>query len=94
MHGVEELCRRDADAVPGVHLDVDEPRDEEGSWFVDLRVESHQVNVEWRPGRGFGITALTDPHDYGTGPDELLGTVDEAAARVVELLRADRANSS
>lgn len=48
------------------------------------------VVVEHRPVQGFGVTAYipipTAQPPYGTGPDEIFTTLDEATARVLELL--------
>jgi DNA-binding Xre family transcriptional regulator len=45
------------------------------------------VTVEWRAGRGFGITAKRSP-GYGEGPDEFVPDLDTASRRVIGLLLA------
>ena len=57
-----------------------------GSWWVDFRAERH-VAVEWRPGRGFGLTSNPEPVAF-EGPNEIYTNPELAARRVVQLLRS------
>lgn len=60
-----------------------------GSWHLDIEREGnpYPILVEWRPDRGFGVSTLHDPDDYGTGPDEVYGSARGTFNRVAELLR-------
>ena len=82
----DELTRR----FPGIAAEIDPPADPRGPWYLDVRQEgSPSVVVEWRPGRGFGISTPS-PDDYGTGPDEVHSNASVALARVDEVIRSGR----
>lgn len=73
-------------ALPGATAVLDTPSDPAGVWFPDLVAEGHHTVVEWRPGRDFGVSALTE-HGFGEGPEEVYPSAEETTARVLTLLR-------
>jgi hypothetical protein len=86
MTKVEQLVQRVRTALPKVHADIDEPRGAAGTWWIDLSHGTHAVTVDWRPRRGFGVSSAGS-EAYGERSDEVYADVDDAAARVVDLLR-------
>lgn len=61
-----------------------------GSSFLDIGVEDRTAVVEWRPGRGFGVSA-GPLEGYGAGPDELYATLEGVVKRLEDVLeRAQR----
>jgi DNA-binding XRE family transcriptional regulator len=59
-----------------------------GHWWIDLRGRKH-LAVEWRPGRGFGLSNRPSSH-YGEGPAEIFLSPDRAARRVAQILAPRR----
>jgi DNA-binding XRE family transcriptional regulator len=55
-----------------------------GYWWINLWKKRH-LAVEWRPNRGFGLTASKFPA-YGEGPSEFFRSPDRAAQRVAQIL--------
>jgi len=66
---------------------LDRPSRAGGVWFLDATVSGHTVNVQWKRGQGFGITATSEP-GFGEGPHEVIGDrdLDAAFERVRSLL--------
>ncbi len=69
---------------PKVRTILDAPETPNSRWWLDAQLGKHLVSVEWRPGRGFGVSA--GDHGFGEGPDEVYEDPDLAAKRVIELL--------
>lgn len=69
---------------PKVRTVLDAPETPNARWWLDTQLGKHLVTVEWRPGRGFGVSAGDD--GFGEGPDEVFDDADLAAKRVIELL--------
>jgi DNA-binding XRE family transcriptional regulator len=80
---VKELHR----ALPKSKVIVDEPARPEGAWFLDVRYRRKSLVVEYRRGKGFGLSS-TGEGGLGEGPDEILPDATEAAARATQLLRS------
>ncbi|HEX3151129.1 MAG TPA: hypothetical protein VHR66_23820 [Gemmataceae bacterium] len=57
-----------------------------GSSFLTVKLGDYRVIVDWRPDRGFGITAGRDGA-YGEGPDERIPDLAPAERRVLWLLQ-------
>ena len=91
MNQLEIVRSQIAQELPQSTLRVDRPAKPHGAWWLDADFEGHSVTVEWRPGRGFGISASEDP-GYGEGPDETYADAAAATERVLDLLRR-RANT-
>jgi DNA-binding transcriptional regulator YiaG len=85
MNEIERLRGRIAKRFPTAHLSVDAPGQPSGSWWLDVKLNDHVVVVEWRPGRGFGISTVSEDA-YGVGPDEIYTDADAAFERVKALL--------
>jgi hypothetical protein len=55
-----------------------------GHWWIDFHGTRH-LAVEWRPGRGFGLSATTSA--FGEGPAEIFLSPAHAAKRVAQILK-------
>ena len=87
MNPIEQLRDDLAGRFPGLPLELDGPAGGDGPWFLDVpRGEGlPPVIVEWRPGRGFGVST-PDGEDYGAGPDEVYPDGRAALDRTVRLI--------
>jgi hypothetical protein len=54
-----------------------------GNWWIDF-AGSRPLTVEWRPGRGFGVSATKSI--FGEGPAEVFLTPARTAERVAQIL--------
>ena len=79
---LKELHRR----LPQSKVTVDAPSRSDGAWFLDARLRRKAVVVEYRPGKGFGVST-PGSGGLGEGPDEILPDAGAAAGRAVQLLR-------
>jgi hypothetical protein len=86
MNEFEKLCRSIEDFAPDARIAIDAPSSPTGSWWGDVTWRERRAIIEWRPGRGFGVSAADG--GYGEGPDVLAASRDEALARVLKLLGA------
>lgn len=86
MNQIERLAERVASEVPEAKTNLDRPARQSGSWWLDTDLHGHYVVTEWRPGKGFGISA-SPSRAYGEGPDEIFPDLRSAGDRVVALLR-------
>jgi catechol 2,3-dioxygenase-like lactoylglutathione lyase family enzyme len=87
MNGIESLQASVIQAVPTAQARLRRPRNPEGSWWLDFKVDQHLVTVEWSPRRGYGISASVLGDGYGEGPEETYPGEAEATARIIELLQ-------
>lgn len=85
MNKMEELSRRIIERLPRAEVSIDPPAKPMGTWWLDARIDNHSVVVEWRPRTGFGVSS-TPAEGYGEGPDELFDNIDDALARIVDVL--------
>lgn len=69
-----------------VTTSVDEPASKRGSWFVDVSRGERSVVVQWRPGKGFGVSASPD-HGLGEGPHEVYADARSTVDRVADLIK-------
>jgi DNA-binding XRE family transcriptional regulator len=75
-------------------VEIDEPARPDGSWFLALcRSDGFIIEVEWRRHRGFGIVAGRKLI-FGSGVDEIWGSVDGAFDRVAYLVATGEGTSS
>ena len=81
---IERLALRLKQRFAGAAVELDAPKTEGGTWFLDLDDGDYSVDIQWRPDRAFGVAA--GPASYGAGPDEVLPDVDTAFTRVVQLV--------
>src|SRR5437867_11678453 len=89
MTPLRELAARLKQALAGALLDVSEPAAPGGVGFLDVSSRGHVLAVEWQEKRHFGVSS-PEGHGYGEKPDEVYRTVDEAAARIADLLHSGR----
>lgn len=61
------------------------PRVETGGWFLDVDLQAYSLTIEWRPGRGFGLSTPTEG-DAFLGPDEVYEDAGAAYERAKALL--------
>lgn len=66
---------------PNAEVAVDGPS-QGGYWWVDFYVGEKDVNLEWRPKTGFGVSY--PPHFPFTGPDEVIQDLDAAVAAILK----------
>lgn len=66
-------------------VSLDRPAKKQGTWFLDIERNGHRVVVQWKEGRGFGVSC-SQQHIYGEGADEVYQELEAAFARVVCLL--------
>lgn len=65
------------------NVSVDAPSNPEGEWFVDFSLATVQDAIAWYPGKGFGVWEEAQAY-YGTGPDHVLPTAQEAVSKWLE----------
>jgi DNA-binding XRE family transcriptional regulator len=86
MNRIEELRERLRARVPGVEAELDPPANPTAPWFLDARLGTSGVIVEWRPALGFGVSSRRGGPYGDDSPDEFFPHLDGAVDRVVELL--------
>jgi DNA-binding XRE family transcriptional regulator len=87
MNDMEALKDRVASELPGATLVLRAPNPPRATaaWWLDIDHRGHQVAVEWKPKRGFGLTSPAE--GFGEGADEVAHDAESAAVRVLQLLR-------
>jgi len=78
MNAIQELEQQVKGIFPEATTRIDEGEEETSPWWLDITLEHKRLTVEWRPGRGFGVTLVTAETAYGEGPEHVVQTVDEA----------------
>lgn len=93
MNLIEKLRFNILYDLPTTTTKLDEPvSSENGMWWLNLSFHDNKVVVQWSEKMGFGISASDEP-GYNCGPDEIFKDYNEAADRVVHLLKSgDRTN--
>jgi DNA-binding XRE family transcriptional regulator len=86
MNQIEQLVQRLASEIPEATHTLEGPAHKSGNWWLDSDLNGHSVTVEWRPGKGFGISA-SPSKAFGEGPDEVFTDLKAAGDRVINLLR-------
>ena len=81
----EHLRSQIQDRFPDASYKLLKPRTQTGSWWLDMSLNGYWLTIEWRPGRGFGLSTPTEG-DAFLGPDEVYEDVDAAYARAKALL--------
>lgn len=66
-------------------VSLDHPARKHGIWFLDIERNGHRAVIQWKEGRGFGVTCSRQSF-YGEGADEVYQELEAAFARVVCLL--------
>ena len=86
MNDLHQLCSLLTARVSETAISIDEPVSPGGAWFADISRHGQRAVVEWRPGRGFGIS--DGGGGYGEGPDVVVPTAGEALEMVLKLIDA------
>lgn len=81
MNAIEDFMNLVTATFPTAIVEHDPPLRGDRD-FVTIRNDDRCVFVEWRPGRGFGISLVTEPALDG-GPDIVCESPVEAVFRVV-----------
>jgi hypothetical protein len=89
MTPLSELAARLRAAFPEARLDFSEPASPDGVGFLDITCGSTVLAVQWQQKWHFGVSS-PEGHGYGEKPDETYRTVEEAAARITDLLRSGK----
>jgi hypothetical protein len=85
MNQIEILRNLVASTIPNVTFELDRPANPQGSWWLDVHLGDQAASVEWKPGKGFGISASPSA-GYGEGPHETFADAESVARRLVGLL--------
>jgi hypothetical protein len=85
MNLLQQLESRVREELPGVQARLDLAVAPEASSWLDLTLRDLRATVEWRPGRGFGVSSSPETV-YGEGSDELYPDVSTALNRLVAVL--------
>lgn len=87
MNAIEILKDQIARELPEATLRLEAPTPPKTSaaWWLEAELGGHEVVVEWKPKRGFGVTSPAE--GFGEGADEVHEDPESTARRVVELLR-------
>jgi DNA-binding transcriptional regulator YiaG len=87
MNELEVLKKRIAKELPNATLELEAPSPArtDAAWWLDAEFHGHDVSIEWKPKRGFGLTSPAE--GFGHGAEEVYHDVGAAAKRVVELLQ-------
>jgi hypothetical protein len=97
MNDIQSLIEILQAQDPDLRLELDRPENPRAPWWLDIMRGDRRVVVEWRPGRGFGVS-LTDRSDplsgLFSGPDEVFEDLEAAAHHVLELLGIEERETS
>ncbi len=86
MNLLQQLESRVREEFPDIHARLDLSVAPEASSWLDLTLRDHRATVEWRPGRGFGVSSSPETV-YGEGSDELYPDVSTTLERLVAILK-------
>jgi hypothetical protein len=80
---VRELENQVRRRMVDVKFTIDPPASSTGSWWIDVQRYGRIASIEWKPGKGFGISA---PHGgYGEGVDFIVHDAAAAAEFVARV---------
>jgi len=85
MTPLNDLALRLRKSFPDANLDVAEPADPSGFGFLDISCRGCVLAIQWQEKGHFGVSS-PEGHGYGEKPDEIYRSVDDAAARIAELI--------
>src|SRR5438132_426529 len=85
MNPIEKMEQRIKNSFPKAHCAMDAAETPTGSWFLDIGVDNYSMIIEWRPDRGFGLTAGRECV-FGEGADETYPDYGSAVRRVLWLV--------
>lgn len=81
----ERLRDRIQERFPAGSYSLLAPRTQTGSWWLDVTLNGYSLTIEWRPGKGFGLSTPSEGNLF-SGPDEVYEDVDSAFDRAKALL--------
>ncbi len=84
---LSELATRLRKTFPEAQLDYAEPASPDGVGFLDISYGGNVLAVQWQEKGPFGVSS-PEGHGYGEKSDEVYFTVDDAEARIADLLRS------
>jgi DNA-binding XRE family transcriptional regulator len=87
MTPLNKLANQLRQTLPDAELAVCEPATPDGVGFLDISHGGTVIAVQWQEKWHFGVSS-PEGHGYGEKPDEVFRTVEEAAARITDLLRS------
>lgn len=91
MYPIESIEQEIRSQIPSAWTRLDRPANQNGEWWLDVKLNDHIVRIQWSAALGFGVTASAGWDGYGEGPEEVFGDTNEVVARVVALLRTGEA---
>src|SRR5687768_15851202 len=77
---------------PEARTDLIAPLDSHGVWSLDVDLAEKHLAIEWSRATGFGVSSASD-ENYGEGPDEMYGSLEDAQQRVDQLLTTNERTS-
>ena len=57
MNQIKLLRNQIATRIPNATFNLDRPTKPRGTWWLDIDLDGHTASVEWRIGKGFGVSA-------------------------------------
>ena len=85
MNPISILAQLIREHYPQWKLTEDLAAQPNGSSFLDIEAEGRTAIVEWRPGKGFGISS--GPFEgFGLGPDEVYASQSAVLARLEDVV--------
>jgi hypothetical protein len=90
MNDFERLLDRLQERFPDGAYKLLKSHTETGAWWMDISLNGYWLTIEWRPGRGFGLSTPQEG-DAFLGPDEVYENVDAAYERAKALLLSQTA---
>lgn len=85
MNSIERLRELVAERFSTATFALDAPDTPDGFWWLDIYLGDYHIAVEWRPGRGFGVSTPS-VDDFGPGADEVYESATRAFERIRELI--------
>ena len=89
MSSLHELATLLEEALPKARIDWAEPVIDGGFGFLDIAIDGNTLSVQWREKSHFGLSS-PEGHGYGEASDEIYQTANDAANRIVALLRSGK----
>lgn len=86
---VAEFVRLLREAVPGADATPEPGGVKAGNWWLECSNGKRHVTVEWRAGRGFGVSDPDVEPGYGEGPEEVFRDSRLAVRRLAQWLRGN-----
>lgn len=85
---IDQLHQELTERLDGARITIDAPDANDGVWWIDVQHRGRRASIEFRPGKGFGVSGPNG--GYGEGPDAIAADAASAADQVIALLVASR----